>query len=193
MRAELRLFHSAFNSTGLVAVLIRRFTMQHEESAISVIAAFYSSEDKANSVLKEIEQMQNEGAVKLLDAAVMVRDEQSAKLKIRETAEVTVRKGAAGGAIIGGVIGVIFPPSILAIAAIGAAAGAAVAHFTDQGFKNNLLKEIGENLAPGGSAIVAVVEETWFEKASAALRGYSRIARYAVDADAAARLIAQAQ
>lgn len=167
--------------------------MEQSQSAVSVIAAFYSNEDEANLVLKSLQQMQKEGAVKLLDAAVMVRDEATKKLKVKETAEVTPRKGAAGGAIVGGIIGVIFPPSILATAAIGAAAGAALGHFTDQGFKNNLLKEIGENLPPGGSAIVAVVEETWFEKLSAALRGYSQVARYAVDADAAARLTSRTQ
>jgi uncharacterized membrane protein len=167
--------------------------MQQNDSAVSVMAAFYSSEHDAHLMLKSLEQMQRDGAVNLLDAAVMVREGESGKLKIKETAEVTARKGAAAGAVVGGIIGIIFPPSILATAAIGAAAGAALGHFTDQGFKNNLLKEIGENLPPGGSAIVAVVEETWFERASAALRGYARIARYAADADAAARFTTGSQ
>ena len=167
--------------------------MEQTQSAVSVIAAFYSNENDANLVLQSLEQMQKDGAVKLLDAAVMVRNEETGKLKIKETAEVTGRKGAVGGAVAGGIIGVIFPPSILATAAIGAAAGAVLGHFTDQGFKNNLLKEVGENLPPGGSAIVAVVEETWFEQLSNALRGYSQIARYAVEADAAVRFVSQQQ
>jgi len=167
--------------------------MAQAENAVSVIAAFYRNQDQANLVLETLQQMQKDGAVKLLDAAVMVRDNESDKIRIKETAEVTGRKGAVGGAVVGGIIGVIFPPSILATAAIGAAAGAVLGHFTDQGFKNNLLKEIGENLPPGGSAIVAVVEETWFKQLSSALHGYSQIARYAVDADAAARLVSQPQ
>jgi uncharacterized membrane protein len=163
------------------------------ETPISLIAAFYAGENDAKLVLDALKKMHDDGSVKLLDAAVMVRDEKSDKIKIKETAELTATKGAAAGAAVGGVIGIIFPPAILGTAAIGAAAGAALGHFTDQGFNNNLLKEVGENLPPGGSAIVAVVEETWFERLSGALRGYSQISRYAVDADAAAHLVSRPQ
>lgn len=75
--------------------------------------------------------------------------------------------------------------------AIGAAAGAALGHFTDQGFDNNLLKEIGENLPPGGSAVVAVVEETWVGKLEAAVGGYADLSRYALNAEAAAKITAR--
>lgn len=163
------------------------------ENPLSVIAAFYSNETEASKVLARLKQMNEEGAIELLDAAVMVRDSDGRKVKIQETAELTGKKGALGGAVAGGVLGIIFPPSILALGAIGAAAGAALGHFTDQGFDNNLLKEIGENLPPGGSAVVAVVEETWAGKLASALQGYADLMRYGLDAEAAARLTAPPQ
>jgi uncharacterized membrane protein len=163
------------------------------KAPISLIAAFYSTDDVARLVLDNLKQMHQEGAIKILDAAIMVHSEEAGKIQIKETAELSGAKGAASGAGVGAVIGLIFPPAILATAAIGAAAGAAFSHFTDQGFDNNLLKEIGENLPPGGSAIVAVVEETWFARLSSALTGYSQISRYAMDPEAGAHFLSQSE
>jgi len=161
------------------------------ENPISVIAAFYGNETEASDVLAQLKQMDKDGTIDIMDAAVMVKEADGRRVKIKETAELTPKKGALGGAVAGGIVGIIFPPSILAMGAIGAAAGAALGHFTDQGFKNNLLKEIGENLPPGGSAIIAVVEETWLGKLETAIEGYVDLARYALDAEAAAKLTAE--
>ncbi len=164
--------------------------MSDAASPISVYAAFYQTETKAGEVLAQLKQLDKDGTVDIIDAAVVVKAEDGRKLKINETAELTAKKGGVRGALVGGVLGIIFPPSILAMAAVGAAAGAAFGHFTDQGFDNNLIKEIGENLPPGGSCIVAVVEETLLAKLSTALEGYVDLARYSLDAEAAARLTA---
>jgi len=155
---------------------------------ISVFAAFYNNETEAGEVLARLKQMDKDGAIDIIDAAVMVRSDDGRKVKVKETAEFTAKKGGVRGAIVGGLLGIIFPPSILAMGAVGAAAGAALGHFTDQGFDNNLLKEIGENLPPGGSCVVAVVEETWVTQLSTALEGYSDLARYGMDAEVAAKL-----
>jgi uncharacterized membrane protein len=158
------------------------------KNLISVIAAFYADETKAGDVLAQLKRMDKDGTIDIMDAAMMVRDLDGRRVKIKETAELTPKKGAGRGAVVGGIIGIIFPPSILAMGAIGAAAGAALGHFTDQGFNNNLLKEIGENLPPGGSAVLAVVEETWMGNIETALEGYVDLAKYALDAEAVAKL-----
>ncbi len=164
--------------------------MSQQSNPISLIAAFYRNETEAGEMLAQLKQMDKDGTIDIVDAAVMVKTDDGRKLKVNETAELTANKGGVRGALVGGVLGIIFPPSILAMAAVGAAAGAAIGHFTDQGFDNNLLKEIGENLPPGGSCIVAVVEETWIAKLSTALEGYVDLARYALDAESAAKLTA---
>ena len=128
--------------------------MSGQSSPISVVAAFYRNETEAGEMLTQLKQMDKEGIIDIIDAAVMVKAEDGRKLKVNETAEFTAKKGGIRGALAGGVLAIIFPPSILAMAAVGAAAGAAFGHFTDQGFDNNVLKEIGENLPPGGSCII---------------------------------------
>ena len=109
-------------------------------------------------------------------------------LQVTETAELSARKLAVVGAVAGGVLGIIFPPSVLALGAVGAAAGGAMAHFTDQGFDNNLLKEIGENLPPGGAVLVAVIEEKWLAELSDTLAGYADLERFAMKPEFAAKL-----
>jgi len=153
------------------------------------MAAVYASEIDADLTLATLKQMDKDGAIEIHDAAVLVREGLSDKLKIKETAELTPKKGALGGVLAGGILAIIFPPSILAMGAIGAAAGAALGHFTDQGFKNNLLKEIGEELPRGGSAIIAVIEERWAEEFAEVVKGYGKVTSYSLDAEASARLM----
>lgn len=163
--------------------------MLSDKPPISLVAAFYGDEAKAREMLEALQRMEEDGAIQILDAAVMTKAEKSGKLTISERAEFTTKKGAIGGALAGGLLAVIFPPSILALGAVGAAAGAAVGHFTDQGFDNNLLQEIGENLPAGGSALVAVIEETWLERLSKAIEGYADLSRFTLDAEAGAKLV----
>lgn len=165
-----------------------RQRLSSDLAPVSVIAAYYENPSKASEALETLQRLQKRGAIEVLDAAVMIRREDSNTLQITETAEWGRKKAAVVGAVAGGVLGVIFPPSILAIGAVGAVAGAALAHFTDQGFDNNLLKEVGENLPPGGAALVAVIEERWLADLSETLADYSDLERFAMKPEFAAKL-----
>ena len=161
--------------------------MATDSPPISLVAAFYADDKKAQEMLQALEKMEKDGSIRLLDAAVMRRTD-SGKLTVHERAEISKKRGAIRGAVAGGLLAIIFPPSILALGAVGAATGAAFGHFTDQGFDNNLLQEIGENLPAGGSALIAVIEETWLERLSKAIAGYEDLSRFTLDAEAGARL-----
>ena len=158
-------------------------------SPITVMVAVYDNEIDAILGLATIERMEKHGALEIQDAAVLIKEGSSDKLKIKETAELTPKKGALKGAAAGGIIGVIFPPAVLAMGAVGAAAGAALGHFTDQGFKNNLLKEMGEEVPRGGSAFVVVVEERWVEELTKYVQRSGTIKTYSLDDGASARLL----
>ena len=115
------------------------------------------------------------------------------KVKIEETGDVGGKKGAKRGAIAGGLVGLIFPPSIVVSAAVGAGAGGLWGKVRDKGFKDEDLKEIGNSLPPGSSAIIAIAEDRMVEQLNAALDGYDRIARHAVSAEAAAAIVADVE
>ena len=167
--------------------------MSKLESPITVLVAVYDNEIDAALALSTLERMEQDGAIEIQDAAVLVKEASSDKLRIKETAELTPKKGALKGVVAGGIIGVIFPPAVLAMGAIGAAAGAALGHFTDRGFKNNLLQEMGEGIPSGGSAFVVVVEERWVDELTKYVRRSGTVKSYPLDDEASAKLLGRRQ
>ena len=85
----------------------------------------------------------------------------------------------------------IFPPSIIAGAAIGAAGGGVWGKIRDKGFKDEDLKAIAQSLDPGTSAIIAIAEDRVIERLETGLEGYNKIARHALSAEAAATITAE--
>jgi uncharacterized membrane protein len=160
-------------------------------NAIQVFVAAYQSEDAAGAALKDFRAMNRAGSIELIDAAVAVH-RADGKVKIEETADPSGKTWGKRGAIAGGVVGLIFPPSIIASALVGGAGGGIWGKLRDKGFKDEDLKAIGESLPPGSSAIIAIAEDRVVERLQQGLEGYERIARHALSADAAAVIVAEA-
>jgi len=159
-------------------------------STVEVFVATYGTEDGAAAAAKDFKEAEREGAIDLIDAAVIVHTADD-KVKFDETADPSGKKWAKRGAIAGGVVGLIFPPSIIVSAAVGGGAGGVWGKIRDKGFKDDDLKEIGNSLPPGSSAIIAVAEDRMVEQLERSLAGYQRIAKHAVSADAAAAIVAE--
>jgi uncharacterized membrane protein len=135
--------------------------------------------------------MEKEGSIDLIDAAVIVHT-QEGKVKFEETADPSGKTWGKRGAIAGGIVGLIFPPSILAGAVVGGGAGAIWGKVRDKGFKDEDLKQIGESMEPGSSAIIAIAEDKVIERLENGISGYERIARHTVSAEAAVAINAEA-
>ncbi|MCD6727006.1 MAG: DUF1269 domain-containing protein [Solirubrobacteraceae bacterium] len=159
---------------------------------VQVFVAAYQTEDGADAALKDFRAMHREGSIDLIDAAVAVH-RADGKVKIEETADPSGKTWGKRGAIAGGVVGLIFPPSIIAGALVGGAGGGIWGKIRDKGFKDEDLKAVGESLPPGSSAIIAIAEDRVVEQLERGLEGYERIARHALSADAAALIVAEAE
>jgi uncharacterized membrane protein len=152
-----------------------------------IMMAVFPTEDGAQGAGDALDEMAKTDAIQIVDAAILVRDADG-KTSVEQHSLPSVGKGAKWGAIIGGVVGLIFPPSIIGAAALGAGIGAGSAALADWALKSDDLKEAAEQLEPGTSAFVAVVENTWVEKVNTAMAGYSKLSEHVLDADAAMRL-----
>ena len=162
------------------------------ESTVEVFIAAYDTEAGAGEALKDFQSAERAGSINLIDGAVIVRGTDG-KVGFEETADPSGKRWAKRGAIAGGVVGLLFPPSIIGTAIVGAAGGGVWGKVRDKGFKDEDLRAIGDGLEPGSSAIIAVAEDRMIQQLEDSLAGYEKISRQMVDANAAATIIAEAE
>ena len=161
------------------------------DQTVEVFVATYGTESEAGEALRDFQSAERAGSIDLIDGAVVVHEE-GGKVEFEETADPSGKKWAKRGAIAGGVVGLIFPPSIIGTAIVGAAGGGVWGKVRDKGFKDEDLRAIGDSMPPGTSAIIAVAEDRMIQRLADGLEGYEKISRHMVDADAAAAIIADA-
>lgn len=154
-----------------------------------VVVAF-PDEGKAEQALKVLRQLKNDQAVVLGNAAVIVRSKAN-HIAITETHDFNAKQGAIAGALAGGLVGLL-KGNLLAGAALGGASGALASKVVDLGFPDAMLRQIGEQLTPGSSALVAVVHFAQVDEAMAVLDQFdsARILRHTLPADIAQKLAA---
>src|SRR6476661_2051204 len=156
---------------------------------LEVFVAAYSDEAGAGVACRDLKDMQLAGSIHIVDAAVVVR-KADGKVHFEETADPSGKTWAKRGAIAGGLVGLLFPPAIIASAAVTAGAGGVWGKIRDKGFKDEDLKAVGESLEPGSSALIAIAEDKVVEHLTQGLEGYERLSRHILSADAAAVLMA---
>jgi uncharacterized membrane protein len=159
------------------------------DNPVQLFVASYDNEVGAKQSLQDFQAMHRQGSIDLIDAAVIVHTAEG-KVKFEETADPSGTKWAKRGAIAGGLVGLIFPPSIIVGAAVGGGAGGIWGKVRDKGFKDEDLKEIGESLEPGSSAIIAIAEDHVLDDLQRGIEGYDRIARHAMSAEAVVAITA---
>src|SRR3954452_12315251 len=128
------------------------------ERTLEVFVAVYSDETSAGVALQDLKSMEQARSIELIDAALVVRDTEG-KVHYEETADPSGKKLGKRGAIPGGLVALIFPPSIIVGAVVGGAGGVIWGKSSDKGFKDDELRAIGEILTPGSSAIIAIAED----------------------------------
>ena len=160
------------------------------DNTLQVFVATFGDEREAASALQDFRAMDREGSIDLIDAVVVVRDSEG-KVTYEETADPSGKRWAKRGAIAGGLVGLLFPPSIIAGAVVGGVGGGLWGKVRDKGFKDEDLKAIGDSLEPGTSAIIAIAQDRVVEQLVRGLEGYQRIARHAVSAEASAAIEAE--
>ena len=127
----------------------------------NLVAVAYPAESTASEVAQTLIELQKERSIQLDDLVVAIRKDDG-KIKLKQSFSPAGR-GAAGGALWGGLIGLIFFMPLLGMA-IGGATGAAAGAATDVGVDDKFMKELGEKLQPGGAAVFVLVSQSTPDK-----------------------------
>jgi len=128
------------------------------DAMIQIVVAVVHAEKDADMVLDDLDRIQAEKLYGIRDAAVVRRDK-GGELHVWERKDWDSARGGVAGLLVGASVGLIAGPGAVLVGAAGAGIGALAAKLRDSGFDDARLKELGESLAPGSSALVAVLEE----------------------------------
>ena len=135
-----------------------------------LIVLAFDSETKAEQARDTLKRLQSQHLITLEDAAVVVR-RQDGKVKVKQAVSL-VGAGALGGAFWGMLIGLIFWMPWLGLA-IGALSGAVAAGLTDIGVDDKFIKEVGNTIEPGHSALFLLVREVTMDKVEDELKQFN--------------------
>jgi uncharacterized membrane protein len=125
-------------------------------NAVFIYIGTYSSEPAARADYDLVKDLHLAGAVGTYDAAVITKDA-AGKVHVNKD-EMATRHGAWGGAAVGAVVGILFPPAIIGSAIVGAAVGGVGGHLW-RGMSRADVKEFGEIIDAGQAALLIVGED----------------------------------
>ena len=171
-----------------------------------LVVVGFEGKHRAAEVLDQLEVLNNVSAIDLKDGVAVYRTDDG-KLRFDRSVEATTGEGAAGGALLGGMIGALllapFTGGVSAAAAagamgIGAAAfglsGAAIgaeeaASFKEEyGISDEFVKQVGGMVQPGQSAVFVLARASDPKAVAEQFRGYGgTVLRTTLPPDAAAR------
>lgn len=129
-----------------------------------MLVVSFRGEGTADEVLTALRALESEATVDLDSSAVIVRREND-NVSIRESKDYNARQGAIAGAAGGLLLGVLFGKGAIKGALLGAGAGAVTGEFIDMGLDDEFLKEVGDQLVRGHSALVALIDFTHMDRA----------------------------
>lgn len=139
-----------------------------------LIAVAFDDAATAFELRAELVKLQSEYLIQMEDAVVVTR-EANGKVRLHQPVNLTAA-GAAGGGLWGALIGLIFLNPLLG-AAVGAGAGALSGAMTDIGINDEKMKQMGESLPEGGSALFVLVRKVTGDKVLERLDAYRQKGR----------------
>jgi uncharacterized membrane protein len=136
----------------------------------TLVAVVFNDESTAFEMRAALAKMQKQYLLEMEDAVVVTRDE-NGKTKLHQATSLT-GTGAVGGAFWGMLIGLLFLNPLLG-AVVGAGAGALSAKLTDIGIDDKMMKNIGESLKPGTSALFVLIRKATADKVLEGLKAFA--------------------
>lgn len=124
---------------------------------VFIYVGTYADETAARADYDVVKALHAVDAVGSFDAAVVTKDDKG-KVHVNKD-ETATRKGGWIGVGVGALVGILFPPSIIATAVVGGVIGGVSGHLW-KGMSRSDVKELGDSIDDGQAALVVIGEIT---------------------------------
>ena len=141
-------------------------------SDLLVIA--FDDEASGFELRAELVKLQAEYLIKLEDAVVVTRPTAD-DIQLHQAMNLTAA-GALGGTCWGTLVGLLFLNPLVG-AAVGAGSGALAGYLSDYGVNDNFMREVGQKVTPGGSAVFLLVREMTADKVLERIKDFHKRGR----------------
>jgi uncharacterized membrane protein len=155
----------------------------HADVPVDLYVAAYLDPDAARADWDAIKQLADDDVIKV-EGLILVSRRADGKIHVDDNFH-TAGKGAAWGALGGAIVGLIFPPTLLAGALVGAGAGLGIGGLVSHGEKKEIKADIEDALPPNSSGIVAMFDEQWVTDVDKALSKATKVTKDKVDGKSA--------
>jgi uncharacterized membrane protein len=150
------------------------------DGAYYLIVGQFSDPAIAEAVYAQIEDIERGSSLRV-DGVVIASADAEGKIHLREATEHSTKTGLKWGVVGGAILGVIFPPSILASAAGFGVVGSVLGKMRNLSHRSNLSKELAGVIAPNTTGLIVFAQDEAVVEVEKALAKADRIVSKAVD------------
>ena len=153
-----------------------------------LIVVAFKDEATAFEMRAELVRMQKEYLMEMEDVVIVTRTE-GGEVQLHQAVNLTA-SGALGGGFWGAMVGMLFLNPLIE-AAVGAGAGALAGRAADIGINDDFMRDVGQSLEKGGSAVCVLVRKMTADKVLerlSAFRARGRVVQTSLSHDAEQQL-----
>ena len=151
----------------------------------AVLVAQFADMNAAEAAYEALRDAESAGELDI-DGVLVVNADHDGKIRVKRMSDHTSRNGFVWGAVAGGALAIIFPPSILAGIVAGGVVGGAAGKVGNQLKKGQVAADLAEVITPGTSGIVALVDLAAVDKVKATIPESKAVKAVPVDKETAA-------
>ena len=162
------------------------------DGAHALIVAQFPTMDDAQAAYATLQELERTTSLRI-DGVVVASCDAEGKVHLGQVTDHSTKTGLKWGVVGGAVLGIIFPPSIIASAVGLGVVGASVGKIRNVFHRSGLADELAGVMTPNTAGIVAIVEDTAVVKIREALDKADRIVTKAIDEEVAAEIDREAK
>jgi uncharacterized membrane protein len=157
------------------------------DGAHTLIVAQFPTMDEAQAAYESLLELERTTSIRI-DGVVVASCDAEGKVHLGKVTDHSTKTGLKWGVVGGAVLGIIFPPSIIASAVGVGVVGATLGKVRNVFHRSGLADELAGVMTPNSAGIIALVEDTAVVEIQKALDEADRIVTKAIDKQIAAEI-----